>query len=336
VALAPTAALTSGSYYGAIQDSTTGCESAVRLIIEVNVNGEVAAFINESKSPCVFDEIIYTTEEGMSNYNWTVSGGEIVEGGLTTDNFITVRWLEYGQESIGVSYSNLCNVIKSKTLDIVIAACSDLTITSTVSNRTPQRNEEVTFTITVNNIGTGSFIDLVVGEILPNGYSFVSAYTDTNSYNSTTGIWNISKLDGGQSVILTVVAQVLEVENYLYTASILFSNPSDPDVNNNYTEVFVTPICLVVYNMFTPNNDGLNDFFKIDCIENYPNNKLSVYNRYGNLVFAKENYNNDWQGMANVAGVVNKGDKLPMGTYYYVIDFGTAEKTKSGWLSIVR
>jgi hypothetical protein len=141
-------------------------------------------------------------------------------------------------------------------------------------------------------------VDLVVDEILPMDIHLVVPYTDINSITVLL-VYGISLAEWRSVLILTVVAQVLEVENYLYT-SILFQT-SDP-VNNNYTEVLLPSmlsgtICL-------QNNDGLNRFFSKLIVANYPNNKLSVYNRYGNLVFAKENYNNDWQGMANVAGVV--------------------------------
>jgi gliding motility-associated-like protein/uncharacterized repeat protein (TIGR01451 family) len=250
--LATTTPLESGSYYGAIQDSETGCESSVRLLVSVTTG------------------------------------------------------------------------------------CSDLSITHTVDNQTPALNEEVSFTITVYNNGIIDSNDIIIDDILPNGYSFVRAITVTGSYNKNAELWNIPILAGNQSAILTIVAQVLESGNYLFPASIVSSDPVDQDVSDNYAEAFVTPMCLTVYNVFTPNSDGINDVFKIDCIENYPNNKLSIYNRYGDLVYNKENYNNDWEGMANVSAVVNQGDKLPSGTYYYVIDIGTAEKAKSGWLSIIR
>ena len=47
---------------------------------------------------------------------------------------------------------------------------------------------------------------------------------------------------------------------------------------------------------FTPNQDGINDVWMIYNIENYPNNNLSVHNRWGKLVYSKKGYKNDWDG----------------------------------------
>ena len=96
------------------------------------------------------------------------------------------------------------------------------------------------------------------------------------------------------------------------------------------------PICLTIYNEFSPNGDGVNEFFNIDCIETYPNNKVEIYNRWGNIVYEKRGYRNDWDGTSNGRVVVNESDKLPVGTYYYVIDLGDGSKPKVGWLYINR
>ena len=114
------------------------------------------------------------------------------------------------------------------------------------------------------------------------------------------------------------------------------STPDDSFVGNNSAEAFTVPLCLVVYNEFSPNDDGSNDVFKIDCIENYPNNKFEVYNRYGSLVFSQNHYENTWNGTANVSGVINKDDQLPTGTYYYILNVGVDNIVKTGWLSIIR
>jgi gliding motility-associated-like protein len=65
---------------------------------------------------------------------------------------------------------------------------------------------------------------------------------------------------------------------------------------------------------FSPNNDGVNDLFFIDRIEDYPNTVVQIYNRWGNLIFESQpGYQNPWNGTYN-------GKSLPVGTYYYVID----------------
>jgi gliding motility-associated-like protein len=70
---------------------------------------------------------------------------------------------------------------------------------------------------------------------------------------------------------------------------------------------------------FSPNGDGVNDFFVIDGMEYYPNSKLVILNRWGNKVYESTNYQNDWDGK-NMFGVSIGGDDLPIGTYFYIFE----------------
>jgi gliding motility-associated-like protein len=93
---------------------------------------------------------------------------------------------------------------------------------------------------------------------------------------------------------------------------------------------------LIVPEAITPDGDGSNDSFVIPGIENYPDNKLIVFNRWGNIVFEKESYSNDWSGTTNV-GLVLGNDELPSGTYYYLLDLKTeGMKILKGFVYIQR
>jgi gliding motility-associated-like protein len=74
--------------------------------------------------------------------------------------------------------------------------------------------------------------------------------------------------------------------------------------------------CLVFHNVITPNGDGLNDKWIIDCIENFPENKVTIFNRWGDAVNSFKNYNNVSQVWN---GTMTDGKPLPDGTYYYVL-----------------
>ena len=78
---------------------------------------------------------------------------------------------------------------------------------------------------------------------------------------------------------------------------------------------------------FSPNGDGTNDGFVIKNIENYPNNQLKIFNRWGNLVYQKDGYLNEFVGFANVGDAAGK-EKLPAGTYYVILVYGD-EKTET-------
>ncbi|MCC7302843.1 MAG: gliding motility-associated C-terminal domain-containing protein [Bacteroidia bacterium] len=93
--------------------------------------------------------------------------------------------------------------------------------------------------------------------------------------------------------------------------------------------VFVNPYdSLIFYNTFTPNNDGDNDFFYIGNVFKYPDNKLTIYNRYGNIVYMTTPYLNLWDGE-------NFGEDVPDGTYYYIFDDGKGRKY-FGSVTIIR
>lgn len=83
-------------------------------------------------------------------------------------------------------------------------------------------------------------------------------------------------------------------------------------------------------NTLTPNGDGANDFFFIDNVEAFPNNEITIYNRWGSVVFQTKGYRNNWDGTF-------RGKELPVGNYYYIIKMNDVENTiNTGYVTIIR
>lgn len=119
-------------------------------------------------------------------------------------------------------------------------ACSDLTITKTVNNSTPNIASNVTFTITAINLVAGSTASgVVVNDVLPAGYTFVSA----SPHSGTTFInpnWNVGTLTAGTNKTLTITATVNPDYHYTNVATISTVN-FETNYNNNAAYVSVTP-----------------------------------------------------------------------------------------------
>ncbi|MCH8517388.1 MAG: gliding motility-associated C-terminal domain-containing protein [Cyclobacteriaceae bacterium] len=95
---------------------------------------------------------------------------------------------------------------------------------------------------------------------------------------------------------------------------------------------------ILVYNGVSANGDGLNDFFFIDCLDSFPNNRVRIFNRAGETVFEMNFYNNNdrvFEGFGN-RGVYAGSRELPAGTYFYVVDRGDGTRPVNGYLELIR
>lgn len=131
---------------------------------------------------------------------------------------------------------------------------------------------------------------------------------------------------------------------------------SDPLVAENYSKllmgqvkgygVFTMAVVkktktedLVVFNAVSPNGDGINDTFHIKGIAQYPDNSVEIYNRWGVKVYDAKSYNesdNMFAGYSDGRVTIKRGEKLPTGTYFYILKYnnGTEGKQQSGYLYI--
>lgn len=82
----------------------------------------------------------------------------------------------------------------------------------------------------------------------------------------------------------------------------------------------------------TPNGDGINDRLVIEGIENSPNNTLQIFNRYGILVYSKQNYIDEFDGISNRGNVISQGSGLASGIYFYIINLNDLEQRHQGYL----
>ena len=86
--------------------------------------------------------------------------------------------------------------------------------------------------------------------------------------------------------------------------------------------------CIHIPNVFTPNDDGINDTWEITHIDMYPDAKIFVYNRWGQKMYEGNGTSEYWNGEY-------RGKKVPAGTYFYVVELGEGHNTYSGPLSIL-
>ena len=94
---------------------------------------------------------------------------------------------------------------------------------------------------------------------------------------------------------------------------------------------------LLIPAVFTPNGDGDNDTWEILGIHAFPDNNVQVFNRWGELVYFKEGYDNEFNGRSNFRTQMNGGDGLlPTGTYYYIVKVYATGDTYTGYVYITK
>ena len=89
--------------------------------------------------------------------------------------------------------------------------------------------------------------------------------------------------------------------------------------SNPFNYCSPNPCNVIIPESFTPDGDGINDEFVIEGIELFPNNTLTIFNRWGVLVFEESQYQNNWNGKTQSTFTIS-GNDLPTATYYYVFD----------------
>ncbi|OMQ11561.1 gliding motility-associated C-terminal domain-containing protein [[Flexibacter] sp. ATCC 35103] len=152
--------------------------------------------------------------------------------------------------------------------------------------------------------------------LLPENTPLTGSWIDTSNSNSIQGN--------------TLNAFGLALGNYTFEYRITDQNcPRSILLNMQINDDCKVLACgnVIVHNAFSPNGDGINDYFRIDSIDDitcYPENNVEIYNRWGILVFETDNYNNTtnaFDGTSRGRTTVKQSDGLPTGTYFYIVNY---------------
>ena len=82
-------------------------------------------------------------------------------------------------------------------------------------------------------------------------------------------------------------------------------------------------------NIFSPNGDGINDYWLIPLIEYYPESTIEIFTRNGQSIYRSKGYTRVWDGRAN------DGNIVPVGVYYYLIKASPRLKPVSGTVTVI-
>lgn len=212
----------------------------------------------------------------------------------------------------------------------------DLAITKVVDRDVVMMGDRVSFTITVENTTMDRVLDIVVSDRLEEGFEYVSGTPSLGTYDAISGEWTIAELGPEQTVTLELVAVAVSGGTLENRANLVSSFPNDGIADNNTALVSIQvnmSQCVdpgTLCNIFSPNGDGINDQLILVGHEQFPQNRLEIFDRYGNKVFGMDGYNSSWEG-------TGKNGELPRGTYFYILDLlGDGTQVAKGWIQIVR
>ena len=234
------------------------------------------------------------------------------------------------------NFSNTNNIDTSQTsatLNVIIDTSNvDIAITKTVEPFEVIIGDQTTFTITASNFGTSEGTNIEILDVLPQGYEFISAVSSMGGFDESSLIWTIPSLMPNESATLQINVQVVSSINLLNVAALNSLSEIDRDSSNNEDSASVEiSNCLQIPEGISPNGDGKNDVLVIPCIEDFPENTIKIYNRYGAQIYQGNNYANTWGGKTNM-GFPNSSALLPVGTYFYVLEINALDTSYQGYI----
>ncbi len=356
--------VTATTYYAS--QTISVCESPIRVAVTVLLTCPVDAIADNFGS--INGYAGATTASVLAND--TINGGPLlpsqiilsgvaIPSGLTlnTNGTITIA-PQTAAGTYNVTY-RICEVLNPNNCDtvtfpIIVGTCLDFAIndcdldgesngTETANGTNPSDACSFTNPPASNNAvyPTWSVLDCD-GDGVINGQEIIDGTSPTNPCESNpiniTIPLSTSFLNGDcDSDGLTNGDEIGSNVNY----------PNDSNGNGipDYLEInnhSVSEDNLEVYSSLTPNGDGNNDVLIIRNIENYPENNVSIFNRWGITVYDVDGYGQDnkyFKGISEGRITINSQDELPIGTYFYIIKYKNnngEQKQRSGYLYINR
>lgn len=213
------------------------------------------------------------------------------------------------------------------------------TPTSTLNNATfprPSANPTITttYSVTITSTTCSSKTSTVTVTVNPLPVVDACCATTINEGQTAilTGTGGVNYVWLGDNSISNSQGNPVTVEPLTTTLYVMYAQDGNGCISADTVTVTVHPDNqLYFYNTFSPNNDGVNDYLYIGNIGKYPNNRIEIFTRTGQEVFAMTGYANNpgWDG-------TNYGDKLPEATYYLVLDPGDGSAKYYKSITIVR
>ena len=212
----------------------------------------------------------------------------------------------------------------------------DLKVTKLVEAPEWFEGDEFTYTIRLENIGKTSASAVVLTDKLPEGLRYVSSVSSqipvTTQVKGQEITWNMTQfpIAGATEIRLRVKAAPLDdgkEQTLLNTVSVT-SKEREMSPADNTSSVSVRLKAFFIPNTITPNGGGVNDTFEIPGLGRYVRNELVILNRWGDQVFERKNYKNDW----GAEGLVS-------GTYFYILkvtDEDGKQESFKGFVEVVK
>jgi len=338
---------------------TASCSTATVTIFvsESSIKASDDSIVIDYNTTGIFNVLSNDSFSLNSNISITRIGGTAtgnISFDPTTKDFIYTPNIYEAGSDVTVEYQicyvngNSVSGCSSAVITISVPAVIDLELVKEVDNIEPFAESNVNFTIDLTNMGPNNATGVEVQDLLPSGYRFVSYIATVGSYNESSGIWNVGNIANLSTETLVITTQVLSTGDWTNIAEVVASNELDidstPNNNDSFEDDYSTGITnpkvlLTIPESFSPNGDGINDFFEIKHLEVlYPKFSMEIINRWGNIVYKyKHNGNPDdtpewWNGFSD--GRWNFSNlELSAGTYFYTIYFNNNEsKPKTGWI----
>jgi gliding motility-associated-like protein len=141
-----------------------------------------------------------------------------------------------------------------------------------------------------------------------------------------TGTWSVVS---GSATIADVNNPNTAISGLQPGQTILRWTVTNGPCSQSSDDIMITLSDFSIPNGFSPNGDGLNDYFVITGSEAFRRMKLSVFNRWGNEVYSNSDYKNNWNGLNQ------SGDELAEDTYYYILELD-AQPVLKGYVILKR
>ncbi|WP_133551430.1 T9SS type B sorting domain-containing protein, partial [Algoriphagus boseongensis] len=191
------------------------------------------------------------------------------------------------------------------------------------------------YQIVVSNVGQTDATNVVVTDNIPSGVTYQSYVVANNTTGSTVTAtvsgnnvsFAIPFMAGGTSVTINIKVKAGAAGTVTNTV-VVGSDEDDTNESDNQASDVTQIQPFHIPNVITPNGDGKNDTFKIQGLGKYVSTEIVILNRYGDHVFERSGYQNDWDAPGQVAG-----------TYFYVLKVTDASGNKSdftGWIQVIK